>query len=536
MVRPFTPAWLAGDPAATAILPCPFRDPAARIARTRRAPRPVNAGVLEALADLNPDASPAQLDALAAGRAAVVVTGQQVGLFLGPLYVVHKAATAIAVAHHLESESGLPVVPVFWLQTEDADFEEVRNHAVAHPDGTLGRQRLGDAFETVPDGDRIAIAHRPLGPSVEAALAELDGTVRPLRHGDSVMELLHAHYRAGRTLGEAFAGVLRALFQAHGLLVLDPRHPALAGESARVLHHALNRHAAIDAALGNQAAALTDAGFHVQVPHRPGATLLCLHPDGPTGPRYRLIAQADGAVVPAGGPPLRFTEAQLVALLSASPQSFSTTALLRPLLQDRLLPTAGYVGGPGELAYYAEMPPLYDLFDLEPPLLIPRARFRLVTAAARRCAEQLGVSLDGPVDPASLLAAATPPEPAALRTSILAVREAVTALASPLDAAARGLSREDAGLPKAAHRALADLEGTLQKLEDRLARARLQSDALATQRAQRLLALLLPDGAPQERVLGFAPFAAEVGIETFAERLIAAVRPFASDLIDLELT
>ncbi len=535
MARPFTPAWLAGEPAATQLLPCLFRDPAARVARTQAARRAVPPEVIETLRALNPECPEDTVRALANGTAAAVVTGQQVGLFLGPLYVVHKAATAIAVARQLEAEAKIPVVPVFWLQTEDADFEEVRTHCAVDPAGTLVRQRLADPFEAVPAGDRVSVAHRPLGPSVDDALGALAPLLGPLRHGEEVLALLARHYRPDRQLPEAFAGLLQALFAESGLLVIDPRHPALAALHAPLVAHALTAHGALDDALGERALAISEAGFDVQVPHRPGASLLCLHPDGPEGPRYRLVRDSDGAFTAAGGPSRRWTEAELLALARSSPHSFSTTALLRPLLQDTLLPTAAYVGGPGELAYYAEMPPLYAAFDLTPPLLVPRARFRLITAAARRCAEHLGVSLDVPLDADAVLAAATPAEPPALIDAFAAMRAATDALRRPVDAAVSALAREDAGLPKAATRAFSDIEGALQKLGDRLARARLQADGVKAQRARRLLALLQPDGSPQERVLGFATFAAEVGPRALAAQILAAVRPFDGALHDLEL-
>jgi bacillithiol biosynthesis cysteine-adding enzyme BshC len=540
MVRAFTDAWLADDPAALPFLPRPYASPTLRRnAVVRAAERGLSPIVADALirqnAALPPSAArEAALATLANGRAAVVVTGQQTGLFGGPLYVLHKAATAIRMAETLARETGIAVVPVFWLQTEDADFEEIRAIATPGPDGVT-TLRSDDALGDILAGERIPVAHRPLGPSVEAALTTLGACIGVERHGAEALALFTRHYRPDATYPRAFAGLLAELFAATPLVFIDPRDPALGALTRPVFAKALTRADTLDAALVQRAAALEAAGFKVQVHARPGASLVCHAPDRPDGPRYRLVRAGDGsdAWLHAGlADAAPVTTDRLLDHLVSEPLAFSTTALLRPALQDSLLPTAAYVGGPGEIAYFAQMGPVWDTFTQAPPLIVPRARLRLVTPTARRLAEQLGLQLSDDATDRAMLA--NPPVATAISApDFAALRKALAAAEADTHDAAETLGTHDAGLAKAVRKAFADMQHQLDRLGDRLQRATLQADTATTHRLARLRALLAPEGQPQERTLGCAHFAAQLGPAALVATVLDAVIPFEHRLKDV---
>jgi len=173
-------------------------------------------------------------------------------------------------------------------------------------------------------------------------------------------------------------------------VMIDPREPTLAAAVAGVHARALAEAEPIAAALIAQAAELERAGFAPPVHVRPGAPLSFFHPGGPRGPRFRLDPAPGGGFAEVGGATIH-SRAALFAELAADPMRFSTSALLRPIVQDALLPTAAYVGGPAEVAYFAQLPPLYRAFDRALPLVVPRARFRIVDERARRLLERLGL-------------------------------------------------------------------------------------------------------------------------------------------------
>src|SRR3954447_19866966 len=262
--RPFSSSYLAGEELARRFIPLDFRSGADRTARTRAAGRRrASEALIEVLraqqAALAPSpAREAALAALAAGGTAVVATGQQVGLFLGPLYGFYKAASAVAVARALEAESGVRCVPLFWLQTEDHDFAEVASVMVAGADGAPRRLTVA-ADPGRPT--RSSIAHTRLGPDVADALATLADLLGDSPPATDTVALLARHYRRGRTLAEAFAGTMAELFADEGLLFFQPREARIAELAAPIHREALTGAEAIERLLTARGAELNAAGF-----------------------------------------------------------------------------------------------------------------------------------------------------------------------------------------------------------------------------------------------------------------------------------
>lgn len=525
MNSPFFSAWLAGEQRALALLPDRFRRredraQAVAVASTRQVEPAVHAALVSFNARF--EASPARdanLATLARAGTAVVVTGQQVGLFLGPLYTLYKATSAIAAARALAQETGTAVVPIFWLQTEDHDLPEVDHCFVP------GRVSLlcGDAATS-----KVPVAHRVMGPDVLRALTALREALGALPFAAEHLALLEAAYRPEATLGSAFAQVLAALFAPDGLILLDPRDPAISKAGTAVHRKALELAAPISEALADRGRAITKAGFAEQVHIRPGAPLSFVSPEAIDGPRHRLEPAGDGWN--AGGTAL--TTKALLGWLEHEPQRFTTSALLRPLLQDTLLPTAAYVGGPGELAYFAQLAPLYALMQVPMPMLVLRSRFRILErdtrdllAAVKMTADEVCASR---ADLDARLAARSGEEP----PDALEAR-----LAAALAAQLAGVSARLLALDPKLARPLGQTDRTIRfafsKLATKYRRALAQKDQPTLEKVGRLRAALVPDGEPQERVFGFPYFACRFGARAFLTLVSAACLPFAAQQEDL---
>jgi bacillithiol biosynthesis cysteine-adding enzyme BshC len=551
--RPFSSSYLAGEADARAFIPLDFRSQTERIARTRAAAaREIDPRVVAVLraqqAELpRSPARAANLKALAAGRTAVVATGQQVGLFLGPLYSFYKAASAIVVARALEAESGVRTVPLFWLQTEDHDFAEIASCRVAGADGAP--LELALAGETTSEA-RVSVAHRRLGAEVETLLETLAETLRASPAASETLALLRAHYRPGRPLAAAFAGLLGALFAQEGLLILDPRVAPIAALAGPVHRQAIDGAQAIERRLDERRAALADAGFDEQIPTRPGCALTFFHRDAATGPRFRLARPHPGAragtEADAGwvlsGCDESVSSAAVAEALAHDPLRFSTSALLRPIVQDTLLPVAAYVGGPAEVSYFAQLGPLYDHFRLAPPLVVPRARFRCLDAHARRLMSELSFTTADLARPrvellARLPAARPPgaPDPAALadraRTVIAPmVAEIAYAVAAALPA--------DQNLARAAERTRATVARALDRLTGHYARKLAERDGVALGRLARLEVALAPGGVPQERFYGWPSLAGRHGPAALTRAVLDRLEargPFSTAVEDIAL-
>jgi len=450
---------------------------------------------------------------------------------LGPLYTVYKAASAVRLAQDLERETGTPVVPMFWLQTEDHDLLEIAQSVVPRSSGEP------PLFLTpeVPDENRISIAHLTLpdsvGPCVEQLALELWQLPRAQEH----VERIKRYYRPGRSWTEAFANLLADLFEPTGLLVVDPRDPALARESAWVHRRALERAPELERLLLEQERALEAAGFESSVHVREGSPLSFYHPEAAHGPRTRLLRDGDDYVELRGR--ARHTLPDLLGTLERDPLRFSTSALLRPIVQDALLPTAAYVAGPAELAYFAQLPPLYAAFDLPQALIAPRARIQLIEPKAARLLTRLGLPASAlRASERELLLRLAPDDEAALpnpqhieytlrqgfeRT----LRDALATLPPDI---ARGLSRSfDKTRDKLARSA--------GKLTDRYKLLVAQRDRERVEAVRQLKHLLYPEGTAQERVFGVSYYAARHGERALIERILGAIDVRACRVTELPL-
>ena len=531
MSRDLVRAYLAGEVRALQPDDEPGAPPFAPPALTRavaRARRPLAPEVHAVLAAQNARLAPspardAHIEALRRGAAAVV-TGQQVGLFLGPLYTLYKAASAVVLARALSERTGTPVVPVFWLQTEDHDLPEIASVAVP--------SRAGVTTLAVPvdAANRFAVAQCGLPDEVAGALDTLEAALGEGRALTATaaehMARLRRHYRPGAPWAEAFAGVLAELFAPEGLVMIDPREPTLAAAVAGVHARALAEAEPIAAALIANNAELASAGFTTGVHVRPGAPLSFYHPDGARGPRVRLEPTPGGAsdaFAECGGGAIH-SRAALAAALAEDAMRFSTSALLRPIVQDTLLPTAAYVGGPAEVAYFAQLPPVYRAFGKAMPLVVPRCRFRIIDERARRLLDRLALTVaDAERPEAELLAR--------LRTPGAGGAEVSERLLAPFAAAHDELARALAEAGPEIARSLARTRGTVERAISRLAgkveRAASYEDAALVDAVRRLRALVHPD-APQERKLGLAGFTPRASDRAIVERVLAAIDP--SDL------
>ncbi len=302
--------------------------------------------------------------------AAALVTGQQVGLFTGPAFSFYKALTTVRLADWLTGR-GLDCVPVFWLATEDHDLEEVNHAFLLDHDYQLHR---------VADN---GTPHAPNAPVGEVALSaeiarQTEQVIRLLPETAWKAELagaLQETYRPGESFSRAFGRLLARLLGRFGVLLLDPMHPRLHQVAAGLFRRAVENADELNAALLGRDKELVKAGYHTQVHVTEQSTLLFQRVEGQRTP----VRRHNGEFLV--GEETR-TVAQLLARLEQHAEEFSPNVLLRPVLQDYLLPTVAYVGGPSELAYFAQVSVLYQRLLGRMPVVYPRASFTVLNAHA----------------------------------------------------------------------------------------------------------------------------------------------------------
>lgn len=323
-----------------------------------------------------------------------VVTGQQVGLLSGPAFTLYKAMTAVRLAHHL-SEQGLPTVPVFWLATEDHDLEEVAHTAVFDQDFNL--VPLSDPGER--PAPKSQVGQVKLTTAISAVLDQLDATLAAASStaGDGtesrerLLQDLRETYRPGVTWGQAFGGFLTKLFRRWGVVLLDPLDDAVHRLGARIYRQALGRASELRDALRERSQKLVAEGYHAQVHLNDDGTLLFVNRQGN---RLALHTRSSDFALEGGASADPVSRSELEKLIDSAPLDFSPNALLRPILQDNLLPTLAYVAGPSELAYLAQSGSIYPEFGRPMPVIFPRAGFTLVDRRTQKLMEKYRLNVD----------------------------------------------------------------------------------------------------------------------------------------------
>lgn len=322
----------------------------------------------------------ANIERLAQPGTFAVVTGQQVGLFSGPAFTLYKALTAVRVAQWL-SEQGLPAVPVFWLATEDHDLEEVARTATF--DGEYNLVELRDSGRR--PSARCSVGRVQLSEEIAQALHLLESNLPPGEPRQRLLEDLRACYQPGRTWGEAFGSLMARLFSRWGVILLEPLDEAIHQLSAPVYEDALIRAAELRASLRERSEALVRAGYHAQVHVTEESTLVFTTENGDRVP----VTERRGDFLLDGRE--RVSRADLQARARNRPLDFSANVLLRPVVQDLLLPTVAYVAGPSELAYLGQAQALYAAFGRPMPVVFPRAGFTLLDRRIPRVLEKYGL-------------------------------------------------------------------------------------------------------------------------------------------------
>ena len=463
------------------------------------------------LAAQNPSETAAPALAALHDGAGVVVTGQQVGLFGGPLYTPFKAATALARARQATA-AGRPHAAVFWLATEDHDFAEI-DHVVF----PARRELKKLAYAAVPQ------TARPVGGVVmdDSVKPLLDRTLELLGSSDA-MDALAGAYQPGRTFAQAFAEFYAKIFATQGLLVLDAGGREFHGLGAPVLRAAMERADELHAALLERNRQLEAAGYHAQVAVAPQSSLLFLI-DERTGARLALKRIASTAAEPQGlwqAGRLSYSTPELVGILEVEPERISPSALLRPVFQDFLLAASAIVGGPAEVAYFAQSAVLYERILGRVTPALPRFSCTLIEPAIGELLRKHELTLERvfgqTIDSLAQLLAA--------RAMPVEGKRKLAAAGSALDAELGTLlewtQTLDAGLARSAETSASKMRYQMNRLRRLAANFQLEREASLGRHAEAIVQALYPEGALQERLHGAAYYFARYGLE-LAEELTA---------------
>jgi len=314
-----------------------------------------------------------------------VVTGQQLGILGGPLYTFYKIITAIKLAQHLkERYDAYNFVPVFWLEGDDHDFEEVRSIGILNEANELTKIFYDD--EISDDEARSSVGYLTLKETINSFFENLDKNLRDTEFKPEFLQKLKEIYSPGKSFKKAFKELIFWFFDKYGLIIFDPQDVIIKNLLKPVFKQEINNFRLQTEKLVQVSATLEEL-YHAQVKVRP-VNLFYSTDDGrfliePVENEFRLRRKRK-----------KFTQDEIINEIDNHPENFSPNVLLRPICQDYILPTAFYIGGPSEISYFAQVTPLYDFYKLNQPFIYPRASATIFEKSLENILEKYNLSFE----------------------------------------------------------------------------------------------------------------------------------------------
>jgi bacillithiol synthase len=438
---------------------------------------------------------------LADKETVAIVTGQQVGVFGGPLYTIYKTLTALRLVSELRLQ-GISAVPLFWMDSEDHDLAEVTHVTMAQSSGRVAEVDLREQIFGEVRGDGFPVGSIQLPMGILSAVFEYAASLPAAQWKSKTVNGLGEAYAPGFTLAQAFAKLLTALFAGSGLVIFDPQDPEAKRLAAPLFRRVLERSEKIRATLQQRNKELEMAGFAPQVKVPEDATVLFFLDQG----RRRALTLRDGNFE------LKSSIAEIDFAMAAErqPELISPNVLLRPVLQDWYFPTVAYVAGPAEIAYFAQVEAIYSILERPMPVIWPRAALTLVSPEIAETLREFGLQPQDCFQESQALLQKM--ITAAGQSSAMEVlQDLENEVRENLGQARPVMASVDTSLDQASDTATRKILHQVDAIRGKYARIEAGRNGETVSKANRLAGELYPNGALQERAWGVPPYLARCG-------------------------
>jgi bacillithiol biosynthesis cysteine-adding enzyme BshC len=443
------------------------------------------------------------IDKLGRDGTVTVVTGQQPGIFTGPLYTIYKTLTAIKLARYMSEQLGVIAVPVFWNASEDHDFQEVRHVEFINRVNRV----ISLLYEPQADVEGKSIFDIPLEPSINFLIDLMAGDTNESEFKPYLVDLLRNSLGRCYSLADWFSHLVHSFFNPYGLIILDPHLPPCRELARPVMGREIKMPIRSSRLINEAGAQLRALGYHQQIERKVDEVNFFFYAQGR---RNKVRFKQGEFLVEHVG--LRYDQNEMLDMLAEEPQRFSPGAVLRPLVQDHILPTAAYVAGPAEISYFAQMRNCYSLFDLVMPIIYPRSRAVLVEAGTAKILERYGLHVDDArksrKELLQIMASQKPPRPI-----VEACDRKLDVMQMILDEFRREVSEVEPTLVEPIDKLKRKVGYEMDKLRDKLAHSQQDDLEVTEQQVDKLRVHLFPHGKEQERVINIFPYLFAHGIQ-----------------------
>jgi bacillithiol biosynthesis cysteine-adding enzyme BshC len=431
-----------------------------------------------------------------------VVSGQQAGLFGGPLYTIYKALYAVKLADCL-SQRGIKAVPVFWIATEDHDFAEVAFAEFINRDCALTQVAVDDDIHA----EGAPVGHAVLDQAITDTVNDLLQALPQTEFSGEVAGLVRDTYQPQRRFGEAFALIVTRLMRDHGLILLDPLDAELKRMASPLYAEAARRGFEIAKAILNRSDELVKAGYHAQVTASENSFPLFLHDEN--GARQALTRNASGKYQPKNDG-RQYSADELADWALREPDRFSPNVTLRAVVQDYLLPTIAYYGGSAEVAYFAQTSEVYRILNRPVTPILPRASLTFVEKHTWRSLERYGLRFTDFFQGSDHVIARVVQQYLGKETAATFAHTTET-FNKELDALQEQLRRADPTLADALDKGRRKINYQIEGLRTRFNRSQVARDEAVHRQLEHAFDLLYPHKTLQERHINVLSFIARHG-------------------------
>lgn len=445
----------------------------------------------------------ANIERLRQKDSVVVIAGQQAGLFTGPLYTIFKALTAIKLAEHLRAQ-GVNAVPMFWIAAEDHDFEEVNHARLVNREGQL----VTITYAGCSPKEGKPVGHVKLNEKISESIDELIAALPESEFMPRLVADLRDSYQSDANFAGAFGRMMIKLFGKFGVVLINPLDDRLKTVAGEIYARAISSAPEFAARLVRASASLEASGYHAQVYTNADAVPLFMLDEGR---RTAMVRRDDGRFYLKNGEK-SFGADELLDTVRRCPSCFSPNVTLRPIVQDFLLPTVAYIGGPAEIAYFAQLRPNYGLLNRVDPVALPRASFTLIEKRHAKTMSKRNLKFT------DLFAGFEEVMKMAVERSLdqntaTLFDETEKVFEDQLEKLRASLVAVDPTLAEALKGGREKILYQLHNLRTRFVHIRGKRDETSKQQIERLFAVLYPNKNLQEREINVAYFLARYGYE-----------------------
>jgi bacillithiol synthase len=443
------------------------------------------------------------IEALNSKKTIAVVTGQQLGLLGGPLYTLYKTLTAIKLCNFLKEKfDDYHFVPVFWLEGDDHDYDEVRVANILNNENQILKLEYSDGLDE--ETNRGSVAELKFNHNLSNVFDSLQNSLRDTEFKSSIISFYKSFYSENKTFLEAFRELMIKLFDEFGLVVFNPVFPAVKQMLKPIFANEITNYMNHTGYLVERSAELEES-YHAQVKVKP-INLFYLENN------ERLLIEPAEKEYRLKGKRKKFTQEELLSHIENTPEKFSPNVLLRPICQDFLFPTAFYVGGPSEVSYFAQISPLYKIYKIDQPYIYPRSSATIVEKGAKTVLEKYSLGYQGLFTTEQEMISKIVSANSELDLEELFTK-ASASISEIMDKLGADLTNVDKSLPEISGKTKLKIEEAINLLKSKSVEAEKKKYDITIRQLSKIRNLLYPNTNLQERELNFIYFANKYGLE-----------------------